>query len=251
MPPPTSCARPCRLLRRRCSSWAWPVRRARPPWRPCWQPPCVQPASMPVCTMPVVSRCRSASVWTVPRWTRVCSAWLQRHRQRRSPCRRTPQSWQRPPMPLARPAVHWLWWSCRTPVWQRLCPRCRCAPSPLWAPTASAARWSVWPHWRPGSCARVPSASPHRSSPKRCSVSSSWPQASATVSLWCRTRRTSPSWKRKSLPARWTTAATPCRWPSWAVMQPGMLPWRWNWRWRSAARASTSRTRPFWTVWQR
>ena len=47
-----------------------------------------------------------------------------------------PQSWQRPPMPLARPAVHWLWWSCRTPVWQRLCPRCRCAPSPLWAPTA-------------------------------------------------------------------------------------------------------------------
>ena len=102
--------------------------------RPAGSHPACGRASMPVCTMPVVSRCRSASVWTVPRWTRVCSAWPQRHRQRRSPCRRTPQSWQRPPMPLARRAARWLWWSCRTPVWQRPCPRCRCAPSPAVGP---------------------------------------------------------------------------------------------------------------------
>ncbi len=28
--PPNSCAPPCRRRCRRCSSWAWPVRRARP-----------------------------------------------------------------------------------------------------------------------------------------------------------------------------------------------------------------------------
>ena len=26
-------------------------------------------------------------------------------------------------------AAGWLWWSCRMPVWHRLCPRCRSAPS--------------------------------------------------------------------------------------------------------------------------
>ena len=37
------------------------------------------------------------------------------------------QSWPLPPFVLARQAVSWLWWSCRMPVWQRLCPPCRSA----------------------------------------------------------------------------------------------------------------------------
>ena len=37
---------------------------------------------------------------------------------------------------LARLAARWLWWSCRTQVWLRHCPKCRCAPSLRWDRTA-------------------------------------------------------------------------------------------------------------------
>ena len=65
----------------------------------------------------------------------------------------------------------------------------------------------------------------------------------------CRTPMTSPSSKPKSSPAVWTTAAIPCRWPSWAVMRRAVPPLRWSWPWPSAKRAMTSPMKPFWKVW--
>ena len=47
-------------------------------------------------------------------------------------------------------------------------------------------------------------------------------------------------------PARWTTADTPPRWPSWAVTRRAMLPSRSSWHWPSGARALRSPMRPFW-----
>ncbi len=92
------------------------------------------------------------------------------------------------------------------------------------------------------------SASPRRSSRRLWSVSSLWPPVRQTVSWSCRTPMTSPSSKPKSLPAVWTTAAIPCRWPSWAVTRRAVPPLRWSWRWPSGERALTSPMKPFWKV---
>ena len=56
-----------------------------------------------------------------------CSAKLRRSWQRPVRCLARLQSWRQLPTALARQAVSWLWWSCRMPVWQRLCPPCRSA----------------------------------------------------------------------------------------------------------------------------
>lgn len=72
--------------------------------------------------------------------------------------------------------------------------------------------------------------------------------AKAECELASPTPRTSPSSRRKSSPARWTTADTPPRWPSWAVTRRAMLPSRSSWHWPSGARALRSPMRPFWRV---
>lgn len=66
-------------------------------------------------------RCR------VLRWTRYFSVRPRKSCLPPSLCPAPLQSWPLPPFVLARQAVSWLWWSCRMPVWQRLCPPCRSA----------------------------------------------------------------------------------------------------------------------------